>query len=345
MTNTLKAKAKGLIFTTAALAALGAGAAYADEVFELRLVHNYSTTHYLSQQAIMPWVEQVEQRSNGRLKIRVYPASQLGKEQSNLLRYGLADLALIVPSAEASRMPLSSAIELPIDLGDSCEAAQRIWDAIGQDQPLYREELKPLGMKPLFAFALPPYAIMTTNRPVQKMEDLTGMKLRANGGAISKTMRQLDVVPLSIASSEMYDAMSRGTIDGAYLPLNAVKSYSLQNELDYIIEGVNLGSAADYFVASDRIWRELPDDLRTILMDAGRDTQSQLCRWFIENEDATRAELVASGIQSLQIDEKEAARWTNKVDGAIGDWIETMESRNRNGRAVVDSLMSPAHGS
>ncbi len=345
MTNTPKAHPKGLIFAAAALAAFGATGASAEDVIELRLVHNYSTTHYLSQQAIAPWVEQVEQRSNGRLKIRVYPASQLGKEQSNLLRYGLADLALIVPSAEASRMPLSSAIELPIDLGDSCEAARRIWDAVGEEQPLYREELKPLGMKPIFAFALPPYAIMTTDRPIQKMEDLAGLKLRASGGAISKTMRQLDVVPLSIASSEMYDAMSRGTIDGAYLPLNAVKSYSLENELDYIIEGVNLGSAADYFVASDRMWRELPDDLRDVLLEAGRDTQNKLCKWFIENEDATRAELVAAGVQSLQIDEKEAARWTNKVDGAIGEWIETMESRNRNGRAIVDSLISPAHGS
>lgn len=345
MTKTHKAHAKGVMFATAALAALAATAARADEVFELRLVHNYSTTHYLSQQAIAPWVEQVEQRSNGRLKIRVYPASQLGKEQSNLLRYGLADLALIVPSAEASRMPLSSAIELPIDLGDSCEAAERIWTAVGEDQPLYREELKPLGMKPLFAFALPPYAIMTSRRPIQKMEDLAGLKLRANGGAISKTMRLLDVVPLSIASSEIYDAMSRGTIDGAYLPLNAVKTYSLENELDYIIEGVDLGSAADYFVASDRIWRQLPDDLRSILLDAGRDTQNQLCRWFIENEDTTRAGLIEAGIDSLQIDKKEAARWTNRVDGAIGDWIETMESRNRSGRAVVDSLMSPAHGS
>lgn len=316
-----------------------AGATPAAEVFELRLVHNYSSTHYLARHAIDPWVQEVESRSEGRVKITVYPASQLGKEQSNLLRYGLADIALLVPSAEPSRMPLSSAIELPIDLGDSCEAAGRIWEAIGPDQPLYQRELAPLGLRPLYAFALPPYVVQTAERRIDRVEDLKGLKIRANGGALSKSMRALDVIAVQIASSEIYDALTRGTIDGAYLPLNATHTYSLDTEVKYLIEGIDLGSSADYFVAREATWQRLPPDLQQIMLEAGQNTQKSLCAWFEQNEAETRHILTTErGIEAITLPQGEVDRIQQRVESVLDEWVGQMERQGRDGRAVLDSL-------
>lgn len=319
--------------------------AQAEDSFELRLVHNFSSTHYLARQAIDPWVQEVEARSEGRIRITVYPASQLGKEQSHLLHYGLADFALLVPSSEPSRMPLSSAIELPIDLGSSCEAAARIWDAIGDDKPLYQLELGPLGLRPLYAFALPPYVLQTSERRVDRLEDMKGLKIRANGGALSKSMRAMDVIAVQIGPSEIYDALTRGTIDGAYLPLNSTQTYSLETEIKYLIEGIDLGSSADYFVAREETWQRLPADLQQILLEAGQNTQKSLCHWFEQNEADTRRVLTQErGIEAIQISEPEALRIQDRVSGVTEEWVQQMERQGRNGRAVLDSLRggSPA---
>jgi len=156
----------------------------------------------------------VEEGTGGRIKVQVYPNNQLGNQRDVVegLQMGSVEMANIA-SVMASFVPEVNLFELPF-LFDGPEHFDRVVDgAVGRSlAPAFRTR----GLHLLGYFDAGERHIMTTERPVERLEDLAGLKIRTMENRLHLAAFQaFGANPLPMAYGELYTALEQGVIDGA----------------------------------------------------------------------------------------------------------------------------------
>src|SRR3546814_11068627 len=79
---------------------------------------------------------------------------------------------------------------------------------------LDENEFAPAGIRLLFTIVLPPYQVFLGKKQIEGLKTFEGLKIRSSGGAKELAVRKIGAVPISMSTPEVYEALSRGTIDG-----------------------------------------------------------------------------------------------------------------------------------
>ena len=173
----------------------------------------------------------VEKRAGGRIKVEVYPASQLGQIPRTVEGVALGTIEMTVPAVGffIGLEPRFQVFDAP-GLFDSVEHAQRVFS-----DPDVRKRLATFGatkgVEPLFTFANGPLMLLS-HKPVRGIDDLKGQKIRVPGGAPlhREPFRRLGASPVSMPLGEVRPSLSNRTIDGfiaAHVVLVAFKYYDV----------------------------------------------------------------------------------------------------------------------
>lgn len=302
----------------------------------LKFAHLFPASHYLWQQGGEPLATELEARAPGRIKFEVYPAGQLGKDYYSLLRSGIADITIIAPSYAPEKFPLTSVAELPGLYSSACEATAKLWNIAKPGGLLNETEYKALGLHILMVTVLPPYAIMTSGKATPTLEELKGLKLRANGAAMDKSVRALGAVPVRISSPELYDALTRGTVDGTILPYSGLPTYRLEKALKHSVAGAQLGSGSVIYAMTTKTWAGLPDDLKEVLTAASLKVQGSLCKWQDDDDARVRDRIVAQdGHQIVTLSAEQAALWSERVGNVAAAWTQEMDGSGKKGSELL----------
>lgn len=314
-------------------------AAAQDKQITLKLAHVFPATHYLWLQGGKIFADEIEKRTNGKVKFEVYPAGQLGRDYLALLKSGLADMVILVPSYAPDKLPLTSVSELPGIYSTSCEATARFWKIAKEGGPVHEAEFKGHGNLALFVFTLPSYNVLTTSKEVRTLADIAGMKIRAGGPAMDKMIRALGASPVRIPSPELYDGLTRGTVDGAFFPLSGLHQFKLEQVLRFSIDGLQLGSGSVVYTISNKSWQALPEDVRKVMQEVGMMAQSHLCQAQEAAEKTARERIVKeSGVKVITLPKEEAAKWQERVSGVADAWAKEMDAAGRPGSAVLKAF-------
>jgi C4-dicarboxylate-binding protein DctP len=182
------------------------------EVRNLTLSHYLPISHPVSK-ALVLWAKDVATQSNGTLHIRIFPSSQLYKTTENFdaVSDGAVDLALNGLFGETGENPVFGVMGLPF-VWPSFEAV--ISSCKNGLNTLMDEEAKPFGVK-IIGVAFVDYAQwFTTKKPLISPEDFKGVRLRVYPGFISDAVQVLGGAAITMPSSEVYNALQRGIVDG-----------------------------------------------------------------------------------------------------------------------------------
>jgi len=202
----------------------------------------------------------------------VYGASQLGNDQELLqkLRLGTVDFALpsTVMSSVADEFGL---FELPY-LVQNCEHMKRI------EQEIFWEKIAPAaeakGYRILAVWENGFRHITNNVRPIYRPEDLKGIKLRTPGGKWRVKMFELyGANPTPMAFSEVFVALQTGAIDGQENPLAQIWSAKFHEVQKYLSLTGHVYTPA-YVTVGAKHFAQLPEEVRRILEQAAKDTQS-----------------------------------------------------------------------
>lgn len=323
----------------AAVAALGlVSPAAAQEEQTFRITQVFAATHWHWTEGMEVFTKAVEEASGGKITFEAYHAGQLGQDSTNIVTSGLADMGLLVPSYEAEKLPLTSVTELPGLHASACEGTAKYWDVAKEGGALYEAEYKSLGVRPLYVILLPPYQLMTTSKQVASLEDLAGQKIRANGAAMDKTVRDLGAVPVRVTTNELYDSLSRGTVDGAFWIIGTTKLVGLEKMLSYTVQGPLLGAGSTFFAISEDKWQSLDDATKQILAEAGQKTQEHLCQYLDDTDARVTQELVDEGLLEITtLPAEEGERWAELVAPVADEWATEMDSTGRPGTALLQA--------
>ena len=256
-----------------------------------------------------------------------------------MLASGIADTALLIPSYEAAKLPLTSVAELPGLYGSSCEATAKLWSIVKDGGPLNEAEYKPKGIKVLYVAVLPPYQVMTTSKKIAAVKDLAGLKIRANGAAMDKTVQAVGAVPVRVPSPELYDALTRGTVDGAYWPIGSTKSTGLEKVLHYLAKGPQLGGGSTLFGMSMKSWDALSAQDKAAFTQAGAEAQKNLCSFLDKSDEEAEGLLVKDFKLSVtQLPKADVAALQERFVPIANEWAKEMDSTGRPGSALLKAF-------
>ncbi len=276
--------------------------------------------------------ELAEKYTNGKVKVEVYPNSQLFKDKEEIEALQLGSVQMLAPST-AKFAPLGAkefeALDLPWLFKDDAAYDKAMKGPVGK---WLFKKLESKGITGL-AFWDNGFHMVSANRPLLMPADFQGLKMRISGSKIAdRYFRDVGSIPQIMAFSEVYQALQTGVVDGCentasnYL---TQKFYEVQKDIT-----VSYHAHLQYAViVNSKFWNGLPADIRAELtkaMDEATDYTNSIAAK--ENKDALAA-IKASGKTTLHyLTPAQIAAW-KKAMAPTYKW-----AKGRVGGEVLDLL-------
>ena len=264
-------------------------------------------------QAAERFKQLAEKATGGKVKIEIYPNSQLYKDKEELEALQLGSVQMLAPSL-AKFGPLGvkefEVFDLPYIFADKA-ALRKVTE--GAVAAKLFAKLESRGVKGL-AYWDNGFKIMTANKPIFKPEEMKGLKVRIQSSKVLEAqMRALGAVPQVMAFSEVYQALQSGVVDGSEnTPSNVYtqKVHEVQKEGTLSYHGY-LGYAV---VVNKKFWDALPADIRAALEKAMKEATAFNNEVAQKDNDAAIAAMKASGrIKLHELTPQEKAAWVAKL--------------------------------
>ena len=235
-----------------------------------------------------------EERTQGRVRVDVYPNSMLFKDKEELEALQVGAVQMLAPSISKFG-PLGvkefEIFDLPFITPD-IDSFNRV--ANGPLGQALLKKLESRGIKGL-AYWDAGFRVMTSNRPLHGLADYKGMKVRINSSkVIDAEMRALGILPQTLAFSEVYQALQTGIVDGSQTVLSNVwtqKFYEVQKYVTLIHDT----HQAYAVVVNKKFWESLPADVRQSLEGAVADASTYANALGAAEEADARKSILATG--------------------------------------------------
>lgn len=285
--NTLK-----LLAGAAAALAMSLSAAAAETT--LKLAHAAPETD-LQQTMSLFFKEQVEARSNGSVKVNIFPSGQLGNDAQMIdgTRAGIIDISMVGLNNYSGLMPESAAFTLPF-MFPTRDAAYRVLDGnVGQG---VLADMAQFGLKGL-GFPENGYRNMTNNRgPIKAPADVAGLQMRVNNSkALNDMFAELSANPQQIPVAELYTALETGVVDAQDHPIGVTLSFKFYEVQKYLSMTRHAYSPLA-LTMNHKAFEGLSDDEQKIVLDVAKEAVDLQRKLSIEKEDGMIADLEAAGM-------------------------------------------------
>jgi tripartite ATP-independent transporter DctP family solute receptor len=250
---------KGLALVAAigavALGAMGPASAQAIQERTIRWGHLNNTDHPVSK-GVQKFAEIVAAKSGGKIRVREYPANQLGSEmqQQSALRAGTQEMQSPATTSLVGIVKDYGLIDFPFIVSTPQQA-----DAL-LDGPLGAALLAKLPEKGLVGLAywdLGFRNVTNSKRAITRGEDLGGIKIRVIPNPVYlETFKAFNANPVPMSFSELYSALETGTVDGQENPFSVILSNKFF-EVQKYVSATNHVYAANIVLVSKKFWDKL----------------------------------------------------------------------------------------
>ncbi len=323
-------------FLTMGAAVTLSGAATAQEV-TLRLHQFLPPQSTIPAHALQPWAEKVMKDSGGRIKIELYPSMQLGGKPPELydqVKDGVVDLAWTVIGYTPGRFPKTEAFELPF-MVTTAEATSKAFQEFVEKHAL--EEFK--DVKPI-AFHTHGPGLLHTKKPITKLEDLQGMKIRGGSRVINMMLERLKATPVGMPVPAVPEALSKGVLDGTTIPWEVTPSLKIPELVKYHTSfsgKQGLYTVTFVFAMNKASYEKLPADLKKVIDDnSGLEVAAAFGRAMDAGDKVGRAKAEQLGNTITMLDAAETQRWKDAAAPVVADWVAEMKAKGIDGQALVD---------
>ncbi len=258
--------------------------------------------------------ELAERYTDGRVKVEVYPNSQLYKDKEEVEALQLGAVQMLCPSLSKFG-PLGArefeVFDLPYILPDKA-ALRRVTDgALGAK--LF-SRLDPKGITGL-AYWDNGFKIMSANRPLREVSDFRGLKMRIQSSKVLEAqMKALGALPQVLPFSDVYQAMQTGVVDGSEnTPSNMYtqKHHEVQKFATLSDHGY-IGYAV---IVNKKFWDGLPGPVREALSKAMTEATAYANDSAQKDNDDAMAEMRRSGrIQFIELTPEQKLAWRRALE-------------------------------
>lgn len=273
----------------------------------LTLAHNLSETHITSK-ALDRFAQTLQEKSSGRLKVRIYPSGQLGSETEVLeqIMAGVGDLTRVGAPGLAAYDDAYHTFGLPFLFADQ-EEYYRVMDSPQMAE--FFQSTKDLGFVTLTYYTSGARSFYTVNKPIREPGDLKGLKIRVqNMRSQTDMMKALGGTAVVIPFGDIFTSLQTGVIDGAESNETALTMAS-HGEVCKVFSLDEHAMIPDVLSISSKTWDRLTGEDQKLLLEAAREST----QWHKEAWEKATEEAIAEAKEKMNVEfvedvDKEAFR-------------------------------------
>ena len=295
----------------------------------------FPPTHIQCQTA-QAWADEVKARTDGSVEITLYPAGTLTKADQCYTGVvsGISDIGMSCFAYTPGRFPLLEGLDLPLGYPTGMAATQAA-TAIAQE--FAPQELA--DVKLLYIHAHGP-GILATKKPVQKLEDMAGLKVRATGLS-SKIVQSLGGTPLAMSQPDTYEALQKGTVDATFCPVETLKGWKQGEVISSITDTSAIGYTTAMFVVMNKdSWAKLSAAQQQILTDINAEWVAKHGQAWDQADAEGMAFIKELNRGVVALSPEEQQRWKDAVQPILEAYTAQAESKGLPGKSFLERLMA-----
>lgn len=276
--------------------------------------------------------KRAEELTQGKVKVEVYPNSQLYKDKEEMEALQLGAVQMLAPSL-AKFGPLGvkdfEVFDLPFIFNGYEDLHKVTTGPVGRQ---LLDKLEPKGIKGL-AYWDNGFKSFSANTPIKTPGDLKGKKLRIQSSKVlEEQIRALKAIPQVMPFSEVYQALQTGVVDGTENPISNFYTQKMHEVQKYmtITDHGYLGYAV---IVNKKFWEELPADIRSQLETAMNEATVYANKIAKESNDKDLESVKASGKTEVTVLTPEERAAFKKVLVPVHD-----KMASRIGKETVDAV-------
>jgi C4-dicarboxylate-binding protein DctP len=260
-----------------------------------------------------------EERTHGKVKVEVYPNSQLFKDKEEMEALQMGSVQMLAPSL-AKFGPLGlkefELFDLPFIFDNYAELHKVTQGPVGA------KLLKKLETKGLIGLAYwdNGFKVMSDNKPLRNVEDFKGQKMRIQSSKVlDSQMRSVGAIPQVMAFSEVYQALQTGVVDGTENPPSNLYTQKMHEVQKYVTLS-NHGYLGYAVLVNKKFWMGLPADIRTTLEGCMKEATifaNNVAKK--DNDDALAAVRKSGRSEIIDLTPQQRAAWKKAMDKAHKD--------------------------
>lgn len=307
----------------------------------LRLHHFLAEPSPVHQGYLEPWAERVEEQSDGRIEVELYPSMQLGGAPPSLIDQaadGVVDLVWTLPGYTAGRFPVTEAFELPFMSGYAEHSSPALCEFYFE---YLQDEYSDVHVITLHTAGSG--VLHMQGETVRSIEDLSGKQVRAPNRVMTEALALLGADPIGMPVPEVPESLSRGVIDGTLLPWEVTAPLRVAELVDS-----HTGFASDRGIYTSTFllamnldsYDSLPEDLQGVI-DAnsihGGCEESRIAGANMDAADIPGMELAQEqGNEIYMIPEEDVPAWQEALEPLHEQWIADMNDRGLDGEEMIE---------
>lgn len=303
------------------------------KVIELSYSIFFPPTHIQCQTAV-EWAKEIEKLSGGRVKITTFPGGSLTKAPEVYVGVvnGISDIGMSCFAYTRGRFPLLEGLDLPLGYPNGIAATKVTNEMIKKYKPA---EVNDTHI--LYIHAHGP-GILASKKPVRKLEDMKGLKVRATGLS-TKIVESLGGNPVGMSQPETYEALQKGVVEATLCPIETLKGWKQGEVIDYVIDTSFIGYTTAMFVTMNKEkWDKLPEDIKQIFNETN---EKYILKhgeaWDRADEEGT-AFVKELKHEFISIPESEKPLWIEKIKPVLDDYVKNMKEKQLPGEAFLKDL-------
>ncbi len=287
---------------------VSAGVANGIEPIAWRIQSNLNAGEPGYEAVRVEFVELAERMSGGRIRFQLHPVGALFPVEEGLeaIGNGLIDMALLTGGYYAGKLGPIANLEMgvPGSLHTPLERHNFFYRAGFLD--LVREVYGKFGVYYLGPQLSPAWDMMSS-KPITRMKDFEGLKIRAFG-IEAEWYSKMGASPVFMDGGEIYTGLATGVVDAArWSSPSGNQTNSYHEVAKYYIQPSPMPVPNNFFAVNAEAWNKLPDDLKAILDQAAQaSSMAYLSRAMLADSRAMQ-EMQAAGVEISRIDDAEWA--------------------------------------
>ena len=292
---------------------------------ELKLHHFLGPKSPAQVKMLEPWAAAIQDASDGRVSIEIYPSMSLGGSPPQLFRQvadGVVDIIWTVNGYTPGLFPRSEVFELPTVFTNDITAANLAM------RDMFDAWLAPEfeDVHVLFLHVHAGQALQMASKLVRTPEDTRGLKLRVPGPTGNAVVEAMGATPVTMPVPDLPQALSTNAVDGALIPWEIIPALQLYETTQYQIEGPNqnrFGTTTFQVSMNKARWEGLPDDLKAVFdAHCGEEWLRTVAEIWRASDDGGIALAVENGNEHVVLTEEEMAAFTTVLAPVVDGWIE-----------------------
>jgi TRAP-type transport system periplasmic protein len=301
----------------------------------LRYATPYPPQHPFSR-ADQLWIDHVEAASRGALQIDAFWSGMLTSSDQSVieLRHGVADIAAIQPIYErgGTRVLRTQTGFYAGARGFSDQVA--VFKCLAERFPVFGGELSGLTVLAVQGGNLP--GIVTKNMRVQRLRDLSGLRLRAPS-ELMELLEALGADPVNMPMGDVYASLARGVIDGVVAPLDALRSLHLAEVAhDFTRLSIPRGAYPARAIRDARL-HALPAHLQQLLLDSGKVWEAALANELARAQAGGQSYAREHGIRLNDFPDAEQLAFDQAYNRAAQARARALHIKDVDGPAVFEA--------